>query len=745
MQQFMKNKLILLLLTAVWPPAAIAQHVMGTVYETVQGQAIPLEGANVFIIGAAGSTGTGTTTDESGSFHLNKPENGPAQLVISFIGFVTDTVPAEGTAIEIYLKKAVELNEVEVKGSNADTYISSLTTAKTEVITIAELENNACCNLSESFESNATVDVSFSDAITGAKQIQMLGLAGKYSQLLTDLLPSIRGIGLPFGLNYIPGPWIEGINLNKGAGSVSNGFESITGQVDVELRKPEESDPFFLNLYGNSEARLEANLLAAQKLNDQWHHMLLLHGNTLQNKLDHNHDHFLDQPLNRSLSVMDRWKFNSGKRVESMFGAKYIYDDRWGGSVDFNPDADRLSSNEYGFGLTVNRGEAFVKTSFNFPEKPQQSLGIQLLGTYHDQNGYYGLREYDGEETNFYANLIFLSAFKETRHKYKTGLSYLYDRYSESFGSIIQSHTESVPGAFFEYTYDDLEQWSVVAGLRGDYFNGFGFEVLPRLHVRYKVTPLSTLRFSGGRGIRLAHPLTEGSAYFASSRQFVIANDLQPEDAWNIGLNFTQTFYAFSREGSFSLDVYRTDFTNQVIVDVDSDPQSVYLYNLNGTSYANSLQAEIAQELFLGFDARLAYKMYDVKQTFNETLREAPLTPAHRALLVLTYETPDDHWNFSFTTQWVGEQRLPVTSFNPPQYQMGETSPSFFRLLGQVTYAVKEWEFYLGSENINNFTQQNRIIAPHDPFGPYFDTSIVWGPVSDRMVYAGLRLTIPKK
>lgn len=738
----MKTKFLILILISLLPILSHAQHVMGTVYEVnKEGKQVPLEGANVFFPGTA----VGYTTGADGMFHLNKPNPDANILVVSFVGYVTDTIPAEGTSIKVILKKAVELGGVEVKGTHGDTYISSLKTAKTEIITSGELKNNACCNLSESFESNPTVDVSFTDAITGAKQIQMLGLAGRYSQILTDVLPTIRGLTINQALNFIPGPWIESINLNKGAGSVANGYESITGQIDVELRKPENSEPFYLNLYGNSEARLEANLYSAQKISDKWDHMILLHGDTYQNMMDDNDDGFLDQPVSKNISVMDRWKFNSLKRVESMFGVKYTYDDRWGGSMHFDPDADKLGTHAYGFGMTTNHGEAFFKSSYNFPAKPYQSVGLQLSGTVHDQNGYFGLREFDGNEKSLFANLIVLSAFKDTKHKFKTGISYLYDEYKERFDTLKIDRTESVPGAYFEYTYDDLNKWSVIAGVRGDYHNIYGFEFTPRLHVKYKVAPFSTLRASAGSGFRVANILAENTGYFASSRQFIIQGDLQPEKAWNYGLNFTQKFYADSREGTFTVDVYRTDFTNQVIVDVDSDPQKVYFYNLNGKSFANTFQAEISFEVLKGFNSKLAYKYYDVQQTFNETLREAPLTPKHRALLVLTYQTPDEHWNFSFTTQWIGEQRLPITSTNPAEYQMPATSPSYFRLLGQVSYSVKQWEFYLGSENINNFVQENRIIAADDPFGPYFDTSIIWGPITGRMFYAGLRLTIPKK
>jgi outer membrane cobalamin receptor len=738
----MNPKSVVLLLIHLIPLWVQGQHVMGTVYEMDQnGKRTPLEGANVFFMG----TNVGYTTGSDGMFHLNKPTPSADSLVISYVGVANDTVKAEGTDIEVTLSKAIQLGEVEVKGSTPDSYIFSLKTAKTEIITSAELKNNACCNLSESFETNPTVDVSFTDAVTGAKQIQMLGLAGKYAQLLTDVLPTIHGLGLAYGLNFIPGPWIESINLNKGAGSVANGYESISGQLDVELRKPEESEPLHLNLYGNTEQRIEANVYTAQKISSNWDHMFLAHGNMYQDELDHNHDHFLDLPKNKSLALMDRWKFNSLKRIESMFGVKYMYDDRWGGDTHFDPETDMFSTHAYGFALTTHRGEAFFKSSFNFPSIPYQSIGLQLSGIYHDQSGYYGLRAYDATEKSLYANLIFLSAFGDTKHKFKTGLSYFYNGFEEQFDTINQDRTESVPGAYFEYTFNDLDQWSVVLGLRGDYFSNYGFELIPRVHAKYSLSPLSTLRASAGRGVRIANVLSENMAYFASSRLFSVPDDLLPEAAWNYGLNFTQQFFAAMREGTFTIDVYRTDFSNQVIVDVDSDPQQVLFYNLNGKSYANTIQAELTYEVLKGLNAKVAYKYYDVQQTFNETLRQAPLTPRHRALGVLTYETPDEHWNFSFTTQWVGEQRLPDTSPNPVEYRMPATSPSYFRLLAQVSYAVKQWEFYAGSENITNFTQEYRIIAADEPFGPYFDSSIIWGPISDRMFYAGLRLTLLKK
>lgn len=716
-----------------------AQEISGTVFELNEnGTEMPLQDANVVLAG----TGKGTSTDASGKFRLFNTDSTAGQLVITYSGFLTDTLKAAGTDIKVILKKVLVLSEVEVNGSTADSYISSLKTLKTEVITSGELKNNACCNLSESFESNPTVDVSFSDAVTGARQIQMLGLSGKYAQLLTDVLPTVRGLGITYGLNYIPGPWIESINLNKGAGSVTNGYESITGQIDVELKKPEKSESFYANFYGNTEQRFEANIHSAQKLTGKWQDMFLIHASTMQKKMDENEDGFRDLPVNTTISLMDRWKYESGDRVESMFGVKFLYDDRTGGTMNFDPATDKLTDKAYGLGVNTNRVELFAKTSYGFPANEYQSIGLQLSAIYHDQDAYYGLRTYDGMEQSLYANLIFLSIIDNSMHKYKAGLSYLFDKYDETFDSMAIKRNESVPGVFFEYTYDNLKKLSVIAGLRGDIHNEIGLFFTGRLHARYNIGPSSTLRASLGNGLRVANIFAENAAYMASSREWIVLEDLKPERAWNYGLNFTQQFFAGRHEGSFSLDLYRTDFTNQVIVDVDTDPSKVYFYNLTGASFSNSLQADISYEWFRGFNTRLGFKFYDVEQTYGDELKLVPLVPKQRALLTVTYKSRDKHWEISSTSQWVGVQRLPDTKSNPDIYQVPESSPSYFRLLGQVSYLIKSWEFYVGGENLANYIQNDRIIAADDPFGPYFDSSIVWGPITGRTIYAGLRFSI---
>lgn len=722
--------------------SSIAQHVMGTIYETNEGgKLIPIIGASVYFPG----TTTGTSTGDDGMFHLDKPSPETDKLVISFVGFVNDTVKAEGLDIKVVLKKSVDLKEVEIKSKRPESFISRVDPIKTEVLTTAELEKNACCNLSESFESNPTVDVSFSDAVTGARQIQMLGLSGTYVQSLVDILPTIRGLNTTYGFSNIPGTWVENIYVGKGTGSVVNGYESITGQIDVELKKPEKTDKAFFNIYGNNEGRGEANFNYRMKVNDKWNTMFLLGGSALQNKIDGNNDSFIDQPTFSQQHFLNRWKYDSGKRIEGMFGIRYHSDDRKGGDIRFNPDYDKFTTNYYGIGINTKRIEAFTKTSLGFYGKEYQSIGLMVSAVHHDQKGYYGLNAYTGEEQTFYTNLIYQNIIGDSRYKFKTGISFMQDNYDEQFGIMKLKRNESVPGVFFEYTYDDTKKWTLVTGIRVDYNSEFDFFYSPRLHARYKISENSTLRASAGRGYHVANIFAENPSLLASSRQVVLLEDLKPEHAWNYGLNYSYCFLLDGREGTFSIDAYRTDFTNQVIVDLYTDASKAYFYNLQGSSFSNSFQAEISYELLVNLKTKIAWKFYDVQSDYLLEKKQKALSPSQRALFNLAYETPNSKWKFDFTAQYVGKQKLPayhVEHSHHDETPAVTTSPSYFRLLGQITFVANKLEIYSGCENIGDYMQHNPVIHPEDPFGSYFDTSVVWGPITGRMFYAGLRFSI---
>ncbi|MEH0153952.1 TonB-dependent receptor [Limibacter armeniacum] len=754
----MKYIIKLMIACLMFPAFVFGQTVEGTVSEiNEQGNKLPLAGANVYWL----NTTTGTTTKPDGKFLLAIPK-GKSQLVISYVGFLSDTVSvASNTSVDITLHADDQLSEVEVVGDRGSSYMDFVETVGVQNMTEKELFKAACCNLSESFETNPSVDVSFTDAITGTRQIEMLGLAGRYAQITTESLPTIRGLSSNFGLTYLPGTWLQSIQVSKGVGSVVNGYESITGQINAELKKPFISEKLMVNAYANQGGRLELNVNTMQKISEKWSTATLLHASGRTTKQDHNDDGFLDFPLASQFNGIHRWKYESGKGLEAQVGIKYLQDRKQGGQVDFDPEVHKFGTEYYGLEINTDHAEVFAKTGYVFPEKPYRSIGFQLTGTYHDQDAYFGNTVYQGQQKSVYTNLIYQSIISTTDHKFKTGLTFLYDDYDETFGSTTFEETnfrrtEAVFGAYAEYSMNLQDKFQLIAGLRGDYHNMFGAFVTPRLHARYALTERTAVRATAGRGQRTANIFAENMAVFASAREVNILADniqekaygLNPEVAWNYGLGLQHEFELFYKDGSLNVDFYHTNFQNQIVVDLDHNTQEILFYNLNGTSYSNSLQAELTYSPLRRFDVKLAYRWLDVKTDYSETRLQKPLTAQHRAFSNFSYETREGEkggkWLFDYTVQWNGQKRLPNTQSNPEEFRMDNYSPNFFLMNAQVTKSLKnQWlEVYLGMENIGNVTQEYPIISAENPFDPHFDSSIVWGPIFGRMTYAGLRFKL---
>ncbi len=724
-----------------------SKYIKGVVLETgSRGDFVPLQGATIYWLG----TNSGTTTDSSGFFSV-KVQTGSKRLVVSYTGFTQDTLLViNQEELKIILATDKKLTEVIVSSHQRSRYLLTLNPIRTEIITEKELFKAACCNLSESFETNPSVDVSYNDAVTGSKQIQLLGLSGNYTQLTIENLPGPRGLGTPLGLNSIAGPWVESIQLTKGIGSVLNGFESIAGQINVELKKPENSESLYANLYINDFGKTDLNLDLAKKISRKWSTGLLLHDDLLANKnLDFNRDGFRDLPTGNQFNLVNRWKYDDGKGVLIQLGIKALHDTRTGGETAYNASNDKNTTHHYGLGINTDRDEAFAKVGYVFPGKKYKSIGLQLSAFDHSQHDYFGLTTYDARQKNVYSNLIYQSIINNTNHKFKAGISFQYDKYQEDFNMNKYNRTEVVPGAFFEYTYSHTDKFNVVAGFRTDRNSLFGFFMTPRLHIRYEPVKGTTIRLSAGRGQRTANIFAENSSVFVSSRQLNIvspqpgkAYGLDPEVAWNKGISIDQKFKAFSKDGLLSLDYFRNDFSNQVVVDLE-DPRQVKFYNLQGLSYSNSFQVELNLETLKDLNIRLAYRYFDVKTTYSGKLLQRPLTAANRAFSNLAYAV--NRWKFDYTISYNGTKRIPGTSINPPPYQLEDHSPAFVLMNAQVSKTIGRklpMDLYIGAENLANYFQKKAIIAADQPFGPYFDASLVYAPVFGRMFYVGWRLKI---
>ncbi len=751
----------------------IAQKINGVVFEKAADQKkMPLPGVNIYWSG----TTKGTVSDPQGQFQISPDQIRDKKLVFSFLGYRKDTITIDSQySLEIEMKpENQKLNEVVIRDHSGGTYLSKINARDVEVITSKELLRAACCNLSESFETNASVDVSYADAITGAKQIQLLGLSGVYSQVISENVPLIRGLGTSFGLNYIPGPWMESIQVAKGTSSVINGYESITGQINVEYKKPSTSEPLYINIFANEDLRKEFNMNTRYKVDDRLSTMIFAHVEDQQKKFDRNHDQFMDIPQLRSYNFFNRWDYMIPGKYDSRFGIKYLEETRVSGQMGFKSDAflqdtagiESLAK-PYGMDIRTKRMETFWKNGLIFHTQPYSSLALILSGIYHDQSGFLGLNRYEGLEKSFNANLLYSSDFRNKRHKITTGFSYQFSDFTEKYfrkdftylyqtTGIVNDSTlykvarvhdtlysfnrlESVPGAFLEYTYSIQDKLAVIAGVRWDEHNQYGSLFTPRLHVRWMLPHDLTVRASVGRGHRAAHLLSENFSLMASQRELYFEDKLPMEEAWNYGINLTKDIMIRKRKMQLDLEYYHTEFTKQIIVDMDSIPSAAYFYRLKNRSYSNSIQAQINYELFTRFNILMAYRVNDVWTTVGDNLKRKPFVNAYKGLVTLSYTLPYDKWKFDVTGQFNGKARIPETTKMPKFLQRDTQSPAYFILMAQVSKKYKNLEVYVGGENLTNFTQKDPITEPWAPYHTHFDTSMVWGPIKGRTLYGGVR------
>ena len=697
-----------------------AQDIIGKVLElNSDGSISPIFGANVYWE----ETTVGTTTDANGNYTISEATSFPASLSVSYVGYTYDSKEFINNEFIFYLKRSVELDEVNIRSSVNSTKYSVVNSLNVQTLTVNELQKAACCNLSESFSTNASVDVSYSDAISGAKKIRMLGLDGRYVQITNESIPLIRGLSSSYGLNYVPGTWIESIQIIKGSGSVVNGFESFTGQINLEYFKPSTADKMYWNVYANSGQKFENNL-ALKKIYEKWSSNLFTHFSYHNKEIDENNDGFMDMPHLKNFNVLNRFLYEGSNVFRAQLFVKAMYEDREGGQLSnfLNP---------YKIDIHNDIIEIGTKTGI-LPDEDQRSIGLQTSFRRHNQEAQFGDKLYNGLQESVYLNLI--RDVKINNNTFRYGLNYNADRFEESFNDSLFNKIDLITGVFSEYNLKIDDYFILVAGFRADYHNNSQYHYTPRVNVKYNPTDDLALRISAGKAFRISNIFVEHSNFLASNRIVKVMENLLPEVAWNMGFNLTYCFRLFGKEGIINADAYRTEFENQTVVDIEN-PGFLKFYNLNGKSFANTLQIDLGYELVERLNIKLAYKINEVKIEYeNRGLLQPPLTPRDRALVNLSYANTSKDWEFDFTTNFVGESRLPAH-----QEVKDAFSNPFFVHNSQITKRYDNIEVYIGAENILNFTQDNPIKIADNPTDENFDASIVYAPINGRMIYLGLR------
>ena len=752
-------------------PEAHIDHDHSDVSHQGEVEYITLPGASVIWKG----TRLGTMTDIHGFFKIPVMNLGDT-LQVSMIGFETVGLIYTGQKyVEIPLEAGVSIGDAEVTTSRATTSFSLLDPLNIQQLNRKELAKAACCNLSEAFETNASVDASFTDAVTGTRQIRMLGLDGKYTQILVDNLPGPRGLNVVQGLSFIPGPWIDQIAISKGTGSVIAGYESITGQINVALRNPANAEPLHINIYRSEDGRLEWNHVSRHQVDRRWSTALLSHLEIGENLNDRNEDGFLDTPLKKDIVLRNEWIFRGDRGLRGEYSITGVHLETLGGQMSAYEGVDDVwdlmpgllakteSDSLWTAATMIDRLELSAKTGYVFPGQEWKSFGSQFFASTHEQTHQFGNRNYKGTENFFRGNILFSSIINTTDHKFTTGISFLYDDFQEigtwdaaydewDAEADTLARIEMVPGSFFEYTWTANERLLVVAGLRSDYHNLYGAFLSPRLHARYSLAEETSIKIVAGRGFRTANVFMEQLGSWASNRRWVIEGDLEPEVATNIGFNLVSKFRLNSRDASISLDGYWTEFENRVVADMYSSPNSVMIFNA-AESRSKTLQLEFDWSMHRRINVRAAYRWVDAQTEYPDSdldLRKDPYVSKHRAFTQWSYASKEgddgEQTRIDATIQWVGPQALPRPFSSSSDFDLHpDESPAFTQVNMQLSRNIHSgFELYAGVENILDVKQENPIVGANypDEFNETFDASLVYGPIFGRMSYVGLRWTL---
>lgn len=690
-----------------------------------------------------------TETDSLGRYQLNITKGFPDTLIFHSNGYYNDTLivteELSKVDLEITLYSEKLLSEVVIVAKQKDYGTLKMKVINTETIGEGEIRKAACCNLSESFQTNTSVDVNITDAVSGAKKIQMMGIDGVYTQIQFENIPYLRGLESSFGLSSIPGTWIESIQITKGTGSAVNGYESMAGLINLEFKKPDNMEKFYFNLYSNNFGRAEANVDGSYKINSKLSGAYFGHGSIFNSEIDINKDGFRDINLSKNISLLNRWKYQ-GKKMIAVFGINSYYQGKTGGQIGYSPT---VKSDLYGVNVEASHIDAFAKTGFMFKNKATRSLGIIYNIKYQETNALFGARNFTGLEKRAYINSIYEDQLFNSNHTIKAGLSFVYstiyqklDSNSLSKYSLLNiTKMEIVPGAFAEYTMK-IGRLTNVFGGRIDYHSLYGVQYSPRFYAKYIVNDFIDVRLTAGKAFRTPNIIIDNISLLASSRKWIVDQTITPEVSWNYGASVAYDFYINKNKNSLTVDFYRTQFVSQLVVDRDVSLDAIYFNNIKGNSFSNTLQIELNMAISKTIDFRLTYKRMDVEAPFNNRMAQQLMVQKNRWLAHINFKSQNKKWEANITGVLNGKMRMKMFSQTYGAKLFDSETEIYPTVNAQITYIYKKWNFYIGGENLTNYRIKNVIIDPLNPFGNYFDATMVWAPITGITVYGGLRYTL---
>lgn len=691
----------------------------------------------------------GTTSDNNGRFEIIRDNNDT--LIVAFVGLKTDTILVfENTYLNIKLTESLSLDEIIINEKRSDSYISDINPIKVEVITEHELQKAACCDLSACFDTEASVESKTTNILTNSKELRIFGLSGIYNQVLVDGMPLIQGLTHTYGISSIPGTLVNTIYVAKGANSVLQGYESISGQINVILKEPDQTDKLLINGYVNSFFEHQYNLNYSKSIK-KWNMLLSAHTTQPGSRVDKNEDTFLDLPLIKRYSFYNKWTLGNQKQWgwHSKIGVRYLNENRIGGQFNFDESIHQGSNILYGQTVQISQPEIYTKTGYRINNN--NHIVLFNSASFQNQHSFFGTTKYLAEQFNIYNNIQYEFQWGE-KHLLTAGISNRFLNLKEEISFEMEdslnrtyngnySLNEKVTGIFIENNMNFSERTTLIYGARLDHHNTHKYFFTPRILLRHNFGSNTSFRVSCGSGWRTVKFFSENINLLISSRDILFNEDLKPEEAINYGFNLTHKYFQNNLDIQLSADFYQTRFLNQIFPDYNT-PTKAYIENFDGTSISNAIQLDTKFLLYKRIETKFSYNFLDVFRIIEDSKYILPFNSKHRLTSTFSYKPLNNNWHIDMNLHWYGEKKLPNTSSNPSDFQFPEKSQPHTIVNIQFTKKIKLLDLYFGIENISNFRQEEPIVSWENPFGEYFDTSLTWGNTRGREMYLGFRFNL---
>ena len=672
-------------------------------------EGIPLEGASVIVK----DFNFGTITDASGAFSLSLSNIKNPKITISYLGYKSFNLKITKISNDlgnIELVSDDKLDEVVISGTLKP--VSRLKSpVSVEVYAESFFKANPTSSIFEALDIINGVRPQLNCNVCSTGDIHINGQEGSYTMILIDGLPTVSGLSSVYGLSGIPQSLIERIEIIKGPASTLYGSEAIGGVINLITKIPENASRFSFDSFTSNWGDLNLDLGHQYRLSKKINGLLGVNYFKYSNPVDNNSDGFTDLTLQDRISVFN--KLNIGKRLS--FASRFVYEDRWGGEMNWNPTF-RGGNLVYGESIYTSRVELFGTYKFN------NEISFQFSFNDHNQNSVYGTTLFKADQSIAFGQFIWNRTIK--KHDLVIGAAYRFTFYDDNttatfneFLGINKEEITQLPGVFIQDEIKFNELNSLLLGFRYDYNSIHGTIFTPRLNYKISNQDLSSiLRISIGSGYRIAQIFTEDHAALTGARDVVFLNDLDPETSWNINLNYVYKMYL--KQGhilNFDASIFRTDFSNKILPNYDTDPNLIIFDNLSGKSVTQGISLNFNSVFQNGLRISLGATYID-SYIDSKGLKTIPyLTEKFQGVWNIKYEFQKSNITLDFTGTITGPLKLPLLGDLDPRSQF---SPTFNIINLQLTKGWNNsYELYGGVKNILNFTPaDNSIARAFDPF-----------------------------